>query len=58
MKCKRRNWQGFSRFVTNFLSVQSTLIEKIDLIFDAKMESGVRYMAIVTCDLIKYEFNF
>jgi hypothetical protein len=24
MKCKRRNWQGFSRFVTNFLSVQST----------------------------------
>jgi hypothetical protein len=28
------------------------------LIFDEKMESGVRYMALVTCDLIKFEFNF
>jgi hypothetical protein len=29
MKCKRRNWQGFSRFVTNFLSVQSTLLKYV-----------------------------
>jgi hypothetical protein len=51
------NFKLESNFSFSYVNTVFCSLEKIDLIFDAKMESGVRYMAIVTCDLIKFEFN-
>jgi hypothetical protein len=41
-----------------YLLMQKCKLKKLILIFDEKIESGARYMAPVTCDLIKFEFNF
>jgi hypothetical protein len=46
------------KLLINRKKIAKMEIKKLILIFDEKMESVGRYMAIVTCDLIKFGFNF
>jgi hypothetical protein len=54
---KKSLQNGFLSVICKNVKIAKTYFDFF-LIFDEKIESGARYMAHVTSDLIKFEFNF